>query len=162
PGSHGKAGTAAVEPRHGGRSGPRPRRHDHGCAVDVDACLWHRLQLSRRPKHALSGSRSRKTLIPQCVQTQCRLAARRSGRRRQVMKLDLEGKAALVTGASIGIGRGIAAALANEGVRLALVARRENLLAEVSAEIQAAGHPKPVSIVEDLMAEGAAERIAKA
>jgi 3-oxoacyl-[acyl-carrier protein] reductase len=78
------------------------------------------------------------------------------------MKLDLEGKAALVTGASIGIGRGIAAALANEGVRLALVARRENLLAEVSAEIQAAGHPKPVSIVEDLMAEGAAERIAKA
>ena len=44
------------------------------------------------------------------------------------MDLQLNGKTALVTGASIGIGRGIALALGREGVRLALVARRANLL----------------------------------
>ena len=44
------------------------------------------------------------------------------------MELELRGKTALVTGASMGIGRGIAKALAKEGVRLAVVARRRNLL----------------------------------
>ena len=37
------------------------------------------------------------------------------------MDLQLAGKTALVTGASIGIGRGIALALAREGVQLAIV-----------------------------------------
>ena len=44
------------------------------------------------------------------------------------MDLKLSGRAALVTGASIGIGRGIAKALAAEGVKLAVVARRRDLL----------------------------------
>ena len=78
------------------------------------------------------------------------------------MDLKLSGKTALVTGASIGIGRGIALALAREGVALALVARREELLNEVAGEIAAAGGAKPILIVEDLMAEGAPERIARA
>ena len=55
------------------------------------------------------------------------------------MELDLKGKTALVTGASIGIGRGIALALAREGARLAVVARRGNLLEELAGEIVAAG-----------------------
>jgi NAD(P)-dependent dehydrogenase (short-subunit alcohol dehydrogenase family) len=38
------------------------------------------------------------------------------------MDLGIRGKTALVTGASMGIGRGIATALAREGVRLAVVA----------------------------------------
>ena len=55
------------------------------------------------------------------------------------MDLGLKGKTALVTGASIGIGRGIALALAREGVRLAVVARRGNLLEELAGEIVVAG-----------------------
>src|SRR6185295_8192722 len=81
---------------------------------------------------------------------------------RHDMDLGLEGKTALVTGASIGIGRGIALALAREGVRLAVVARRANLLEELSGEIVAAGGAKPIPIVENLMAEGSPARIAKA
>src|SRR5262249_48986447 len=77
------------------------------------------------------------------------------------MELLLQGKTALVTGASIGIGRGIALALAREGVRLALVARRENLLAALAGELGAEGGAEPVRIVEDLMAEGAPARIVK-
>ncbi|HZT49922.1 MAG TPA: SDR family oxidoreductase [Hyphomicrobiaceae bacterium] len=78
------------------------------------------------------------------------------------MDLALKGRTALVTGASIGIGRGIALGLAREGVRLALVARRGNLLEELAGEIAAAGGPKPVLITENLVADGAPARIAKA
>jgi 3-oxoacyl-[acyl-carrier protein] reductase len=78
------------------------------------------------------------------------------------MDLGIAGKTALVTGASIGIGRGIALALAAEGVRLALVARRMNLLEEVSTEITSKGGAKPVLIECDLMREDAAGSIAAA
>jgi len=76
------------------------------------------------------------------------------------MDLQLKGKTALVTGASMGIGRAIARALAAEGVKLAVVARRESLLEELSREIAAAGAPAPEIIVADVMPEGAAEGIA--
>ena len=46
------------------------------------------------------------------------------------MELGLEGKAAVVTGASRGIGREIAAAFAREGARVATLARTESGLAE--------------------------------
>src|SRR5262249_55601617 len=78
------------------------------------------------------------------------------------MELGLQGKTALITGASIGIGRGIALGLAREGVRLAVVARRANLLEALAGEITQAGGVKPVLIVENLVAEGAPARIAKA
>ena len=70
------------------------------------------------------------------------------------MDLQLHGKTALVTGASIGIGRGIALALAREGVRLAIVARREELLKATAADITAAGGERPTLIVEDLLNDG--------
>jgi 3-oxoacyl-[acyl-carrier protein] reductase len=80
--------------------------------------------------------------------------------RRNAMDLGIAGRSALVTGASMGIGRGIAKALAAEGVRLALVARRVNLLEDLLGEITAAGGSAPVLIQQDFMAEDAVENIA--
>jgi len=74
------------------------------------------------------------------------------------MELGIQGRTALVTGASMGIGRGIAAALAREGVKLAVVARRRNLLEELQKEIGS----KLVIIEQDFLEQDSAETIAKA
>lgn len=52
---------------------------------------------------------------------------------------DLTGRTALVTGASSGIGRRFAMILAASGAKVVLAARRVNLLADLKAEIEAAG-----------------------
>ena len=52
---------------------------------------------------------------------------------------NLQGRIALVTGASQGIGRAVALELARAGARVAVAARNEARLAEVVAEIEAAG-----------------------
>lgn len=52
---------------------------------------------------------------------------------------DLKGKTALVTGASRGLGEGVARALASQGVRVMLAARDGNAAAAVAREIAAAG-----------------------
>jgi 3-oxoacyl-[acyl-carrier protein] reductase len=78
------------------------------------------------------------------------------------MDLQLQGRRALVTGGSVGIGRGIAKALAAEGVRVAVTARRVDKLRELAAEIVAAGGAEPVLIEQDMYANDAARRIADA
>ncbi|MFN5510691.1 MAG: SDR family oxidoreductase [Burkholderiales bacterium] len=77
------------------------------------------------------------------------------------MDLHLNGKTALVTGASVGIGHGIAKALAAEGVRVAVSARRIDKLRDLSAQIVAAGGPEPVLIEADLYASDAAQTLAR-
>jgi len=71
--------------------------------------------------------------------------------------LGIAGKCALVTGASMGIGRAVAVALAKEGVKLAVAARRRNLLEELERETG-----KLVILGEDFLAEEAPQRIADA
>lgn len=66
------------------------------------------------------------------------------------MDLELHNRTALVTGASAGIGRGIAQVLAGEGVRLALVARRRNLLERLAEEIEKLGASPPLVLAVDL------------
>jgi len=52
--------------------------------------------------------------------------------------MDWSNKVVLITGASSGIGRGLALELARRGAKLGLVARRNDLLQELAAEISAA------------------------
>ena len=58
------------------------------------------------------------------------------------MDLDLAGKTALITGASLGLGRAMAEAFHGAGANVALLARREDVLTRASAEIDAAAGGK--------------------
>jgi len=66
------------------------------------------------------------------------------------MDLKLEGKTALVTGGSAGIGKGIALALAKEGVDVAICARRKESLDRTAAEIARETNRRIVPIPADL------------
>ncbi len=77
------------------------------------------------------------------------------------MDLDLKSRTAVVSGASIGIGRAIAKALALEGVRVVGVARRRELLDTLAQEVKAAGGVL-IPLTQDIMQEDAAATIAAA
>ncbi|HLH58816.1 MAG TPA: SDR family oxidoreductase [Streptosporangiaceae bacterium] len=78
------------------------------------------------------------------------------------MDLGISGRTAVVTGASSGIGRAVALALAREGVRLAVTARRADRLRKLAEEIEGDGGAAPVIIECDHLAADAAQRIADA
>jgi 3-oxoacyl-[acyl-carrier protein] reductase len=75
------------------------------------------------------------------------------------MDLQLQGKTCLVTGASRGIGHGVAQVLAAEGVRVAILARREPLLQALADEISASGAERPLVIAADVTAAEAPHEI---
>jgi len=66
------------------------------------------------------------------------------------MELGLKGRAALVTGASKGIGKAIAWGLAAEGVRVALIARTAAMLEAAANEIRAATGASVLALPTDI------------
>jgi 3-oxoacyl-[acyl-carrier protein] reductase len=76
--------------------------------------------------------------------------------------LELKSRTAVVTGASIGNGRAIAKGLALEDVRVVAVARRKALLAQLVQEVEAAGGTAVIPLVQDIVEEGAARKLAAA
>src|SRR5580704_18449435 len=76
------------------------------------------------------------------------------------MDLDLKSKTAVVTGASIGIGRAIAKGLAHEGVRVVAVARRKELLETLAQEVQAQGRGVVIPVIQDIAQDDAAKKLA--
>ncbi len=73
----------------------------------------------------------------------------------------LEGKTALITGASQGIGRACALVLAQQGAKIAVAARNQAKLDEVVAEIRAAGGTAEAFVL-DVAAEESIKATAKA
>lgn len=71
------------------------------------------------------------------------------------MELGLQGKTALVTGSSRGIGRAIAAGLAREGVRVCLSARGAEALEAAAAELRNSG-AEVATFVGDVASEAGA------
>lgn len=74
----------------------------------------------------------------------------------------LEGKKAIVTGASRGIGRHIAVEYARQGADVALVARSQDLLTEVAGEVDRAGRKAVVRVADVTDAEQIAAAVDEA
>lgn len=66
------------------------------------------------------------------------------------MELGLQGKVAVITGGSDGIGKAAATALASEGANVVICARRVDALEQAAAEIMAATGGKVVALTADV------------
>ncbi|HEX6315880.1 MAG TPA: SDR family oxidoreductase [Gemmatimonadaceae bacterium] len=78
------------------------------------------------------------------------------------MDLQLNGRVALVTGASSGLGLAIARELSHEGANVAMVARREDLLRKEAGELSASSKHRVLPVPGDVTNPGEAERVARA
>jgi len=77
------------------------------------------------------------------------------------MNLDLTGKTALVTAASGGIGSGVAEALADAGVRVAISGRTLASLEMVAETLASGAGGRPAIVVADICAKGGPAQIAE-
>lgn len=73
--------------------------------------------------------------------------------------VDRYGRWAVVTGASDGIGRSVAEALAVTGMSLVLVARREEILNEIAADLQAQHGTRTLVVPADLGTDAGVEAV---
>jgi len=71
------------------------------------------------------------------------------------MELGLKGRTAVITGASMGIGKSVAAGLAAEGVNVVLLARRKETLDEAAREICGKSKAGVIAIVTDVKSSDA-------
>src|SRR5215207_6921286 len=78
------------------------------------------------------------------------------------MDLQLNGRIALVTGASSGLGLAIARELSHEGASVAMVARREDVLRKEAADLSAATSRRALPVPGDVAQKGEAERVVAA
>lgn len=79
------------------------------------------------------------------------------------MNISMEGRNALITGGSLGIGRDIARGFVEACANVAIVARRQEVLDEAKAEIEKSGNGDVVTIAADVStAEGCAQAFAQA
>lgn len=76
--------------------------------------------------------------------------------------LSLDGRTALVTGASSGIGTASARALAREGVNVALSARREDRLEEIADELETEYGTETLTVPADVREEEAVDAMVEA
>jgi NADP-dependent 3-hydroxy acid dehydrogenase YdfG len=73
--------------------------------------------------------------------------------------MELNGRVAVVTGASSGIGEGTARALAREGCAVAMVARREQRLEEIAAETDGRTLVCPTDVTDEAAVDATIERV---
>ena len=75
-----------------------------------------------------------------------------------MLELNLSGRVALVTGGSEGIGNGIARKLAAEGCRVAMCARRQDVLADAAEAISSEAGARVLAVAADVTLAADVER----
>src|SRR5215475_9920156 len=75
------------------------------------------------------------------------------------MDLGLQGKRAIVTGGSRGIGKAIALELAREGVDVAIVARSKDKLEATASELEAETRRRVIPLVADVTSKEQVDRM---
>lgn len=78
------------------------------------------------------------------------------------MDLDLSGRAAIVTGGSVGIGKAVALELAREGVDVAICARGQERLEAAASELSAETGRRVIPVAADTTDRVSVERLAQA